>query len=250
VHAALEAGAPVDAIYVDSSRRGDAEVVAVLARASEAGVRTFDLGPGVMEKVADAVSPQAVCAVVGFIDRPLVEVLAASESGSEYGSESGSALGAGSAPTIVCVDVRDPGNLGAMLRVADASGAPGVICCGSSVDLYNPKVVRASAGSIFHVPIALAEDVGTTIESIEAAGVRTLATVARGGKDHVETDLTGRVALLFGNEASGLDEALVTRASGAVTISMPGRAESLNVAMAAAVLCFESARQRKCLYSG
>jgi RNA methyltransferase, TrmH family len=234
VLAAIEAGADVDAVYVDAARRGDDDVAAVLEQARKTRTRTFDLAPGVMQKVADAVNPQAVCAVVGFVDRPLEVVLAGEASG----------------PLVVCVDVRDPGNLGAMLRVADACGAPGVVCCGTSVDPYNPKVVRASAGSIFHVPLAVAEDVDATLEAIGGAGLRTLATVARGGVDHVDCDLTGRVALFFGNEASGLDETFVARLDSAVTIAMPGRAESLNVAMAAAVLCFESARQRKCLYSG
>jgi TrmH family RNA methyltransferase len=234
VRAALEAGAQVEAVYVDAAGREDPEVRAIVELARGRGTRTFELAAGVLARVADAVNPQPVCAVAGFVDVPLVELLEKSESG----------------PLVVCVDVRDPGNLGAVLRVADASGAPGVACLGTTVDPYNPKAARSSAGSIFYVPVAVAEDVDEALAAIGEAGFRTLATAARGGEDYTATDLTGRVALLLGNEASGLTDSIVARSDGTVTIPMPGRAESLNVAMSAAVLCFESARQRRCLYSG
>jgi TrmH family RNA methyltransferase len=111
-------------------------------------------------------------------------------------------------------------------------------------------VVRASAGSIVQVPLAIDEDIEAALAAIDKGGFRALAAVARGGDDYDACDLTGRVAVLYGNEASGLDEAIVAKADGRVSIPMPGQAESLNVAMAAAVICFESARQRRCLYSG
>lgn len=229
MRAALNSGASVEAVYVDAAGRLDSDVGDVIEHVRAAGTRTFELAPGVMQKVADTVNPQAVCAVVGFVDRPLAEVLA----------------GSGEGPLVVCVDVRDPGNLGAVLRVADASGARGVLCCGTSVDPYNPKVVRASAGSIFQVPLVIEESAESAIAVVRAGGFRALAAVAHGGEDYAASDLTGQVALLFGNEASGLDEALLEGLDATVTIPIPGKAESLNVAMAAAVLCFESARQRR-----
>jgi TrmH family RNA methyltransferase len=234
VRAALDSGAPVEAVYVDVGGRDEAEVRAIVELARGRGIRTFELAPGVLARVADAVNPQPVCAVAGFVDVPLEDLLAQTDSG----------------PLVVCIDVRDPGNLGAVLRVADASGAPGVACVGTTVDPYNPKAARSSAGSIFFVPIAVAEDVEDALGAISEAGFRTLATAARGGEEYTATDLTGRVALLLGNEASGLGESIVAGADATITIPMPGRAESLNVAMSAAVLCFESSRQRRCLYSG
>lgn len=227
----------MEAVYVDAAGLGDADAQVVIELARQRGVRTFELAAGVLERVADTVNPQSVCAVAGFVDQPLESLLTAI---------SGDPTG----PLVVCVDVRDPGNLGAVLRVADASGAAGVVCCGTTVDPYNPKAARSSAGSIFQVPLALEEDVVAAVRSIGDAGFRTLGTVARGGEDYIESNLTGRVALLFGNEANGLDEKTLAGLDDGVTIPMPGRAESLNVAMAAAVLCFESARQRRGLYSG
>jgi TrmH family RNA methyltransferase len=143
------------------------------------------------------------------------------------------------------VDVRDPGNLGAVLRVAGATAVSGVICCVGTVDPYNPKVVRASAGSLFHIPIVVSSDAPATLAALASAGFRLLGTSARGGADYAEADLRARVALVFGNEAAGLPEDVMKALDGTVSVPMYGRAESLNVAMAATVLCFEAARQRR-----
>jgi TrmH family RNA methyltransferase len=148
-------------------------------------------------------------------------------------------------PLVVLVDVRDPGNVGTIIRSADAAGAAAVICCAGSGDLYNPKAVRSSAGSIFHIPVVVAPAAGETLDSLGAAGVRRLSTVMRGGEDYSSADLSGRVAIVLGNEASGLGSDLDLSLDGALTIPMEGRAESLNVAMTASVLCFEFARRRR-----
>jgi TrmH family RNA methyltransferase len=146
---------------------------------------------------------------------------------------------------VICVDVRDPGNAGTVLRSAEAAGADGVICCEGSVDVYNPKTVRASAGSLFHVPVVVGESPVTAADAVGAFGLTRLATVAHGAPDYTTADLTGRVAFLLGNEANGLDETVAAAADARVSIPMAGRTESLNVGMAAAVLCFEAARQRR-----
>jgi TrmH family RNA methyltransferase len=151
---------------------------------------------------------------------------------------------------VICIDVRDPGNAGTVLRSAEAAGADGVICCEGSVDVYNPKTVRASAGSLFHVPVIVGGSPAAAVDAVGSFGLTRVATVARGGPDYATTDLTGRVAFLLGNEAHGLPDDVASAADTQVSIPMAGRTESLNVGVAAAVLCFEAARQRRAEHGG
>ncbi len=223
---ALDSRARVESIYVD--RAAGREEEAVVARAAGAGCRVFDLAPGVLERVAGTVSPQAILAVVGAVDVPL------------------SALrSAGADLVVVCADVRDPGNAGTVLRSAEASGAAMVVFCEGSVDVYNPKTVRASAGALFHVPVACAGGPAEVLPALAERGLRRLGTVARGGASYTDTDLRGPIALVLGNEAAGLPDSVGGHLDDLITIPMAGRSESLNVGMAAAVLCFEAARQRR-----
>jgi len=233
VQAALEAGAPVECLFVAANWHSSASTAAVVERASQAGVRTFELGPGVMERVADTVSPQSVCAVVGAIDIGLDELLASSGPSSDAGV------------ILVCVDVRDPGNLGAVLRIASAAGVSGVICCAGTVDPYNPKVVRASAGALFRLPLVADVTAADALERLAGAGYRCWATGPHGGADYASADLDGPTAFVLGNEGAGLPSDVMDRLDGSVTIPMAEGTESLNVAMTAAVLCFEVARRRR-----
>ncbi len=228
--AALDARAPVEAVYYSSEAAGAPGALDVVERAREGGVRVFALQRGVVERVADAVSPQPVLGVVGNVDRPLREVLARAPSG---------------APLVVCVDVRDPGNLGAIVRVADAAGACGVVCCDTCADVFNPKAVRASAGSLFHVPVVVDVGAADVLRVLRDAGYRCVAAVAHGGEDYAAAELGDRVALVLGNEAHGLDDVLLAALDARVSIPMAGGAESLNVAIAAAVVSFELARRHR-----
>lgn len=175
------------------------------------------LGPNVIERVASTTSPQPVIAVVAMRD---LRVPA-------------------DADFVVIVDrLNDPGNAGTLLRCAEAAGAQALICTPGSVDVYNPKVVRASAGSLFRVPV-----VALPWSAITSLGLTTMATSSHLGEVYTDVDLTGPTAIVLGNEAHGLaDDARVDRW---LTIPQHGRAESLNVAMAGAVLLFEVARQRR-----
>lgn len=220
---ALDAGVPVESVYVAS---GASASEAVVSRAADAGAHVYELGPGVLERVADTVTPQPVLAVVPFLDRPLSALREARLS-------------------VVAVDVRDPGNAGTILRSAEAAGADGVLCCEGSVDVYNPKTVRASAGSLFHVPVVAGGDPVEVLREMATWGVHRLATTATGGRDYSEVDLTRPIAFVLGNEANGLSPEIDDEVDERVTIPMVGRSESLNVGMAAAVLCFEAARQRR-----
>jgi TrmH family RNA methyltransferase len=175
----------------------------------------FHLAAGVLERVASTERPQSNLAVVTM---------------PEPARLAGDLI-------VVADQVGDPGNLGTILRSAEAAGADAVVLTPGAVDPFNPKVVRASAGALFHVPV-----VAATIPDVRAAGFRVLGTSSHLGTPHTGLDWSGRVALVLGNEAHGLpDDAPV---DGWVRIEHRGRAESLNVAMAATVLLFEAARAR------
>jgi TrmH family RNA methyltransferase len=227
IRTALDSGVPVESVYVAPAGNDDGQTQRVCDRAVAAGARVFPLAAGVMERVADTVTPQPVLAVLPMLgEPPLPEPVAG-------------------ALVVVLVDVRDPGNAGTVLRAADASGCRAVLFAADSVDPYNPKTIRASAGSLFHVPFAVRPDARGVAAELAAAGYRTLATVVRDGEDYAGLDWSVPTALFLGNESSGLDPALSGELTGSLVIPMEGRAESLNVGVACAVVCFEALRQRR-----
>ena len=229
---AVAAGVAVESIYVDRAGAGfDALCSEVLAAAYASGARIFDLAPGVLARVADTVTPQPIMAVVAQMDRSLADLCPAA--------------GDVAPLIVVCVDVRDPGNAGTILRSAEAAGATGVVCCDGSVDLFNPKTVRASAGALFRVPVVAGGEPAAVLAELGRWDLQRMAAVARGGVTYTDADLTAPLALVLGNEAHGLPEGLEEELDGRLTIPMAGRAESLNAGMAGAVLCFEAARQRR-----
>ena len=223
---ALDAGVQLEAVFVSDDAAHSTHVDLTVSRARAAGVPVVVLERGVMERVATTVTPQPVAGVAPFVDVALEAVLPATL-------------------VVVCVDIRDPGNLGTVVRSAEAAGAGGVVCCDGSADLYNPKVVRASAGSLFHVPVVVGGEPVEILERLGAVGLRRFATVARGGDAPDAVDLCAPVAIVLGNEAHGLPSAVDARLDAQLTVPMAGRTESLNVGMVAAVVCFEAARQRR-----
>lgn len=224
VDAALRAQVEFEGLYLDVER-SDTHTLALAERAESQGVRVFALSPGVLEKISDAQSPQPVIAAVRFVPRTLMDI-------SLHGC------------VLIAHDVRDPGNVGTMIRTADAAGATAVILSGHSVDPYNPKTLRATAGSIFHVPVVLHHDLAEVLEACHRSGRRSFAAVVRGGVDHYRAPLGGDVALVLGNESEGLDDAEISLCTDTVSISMVGANESLNVAVAASLLVFEAFHQR------
>jgi tRNA(Leu) C34 or U34 (ribose-2'-O)-methylase TrmL len=140
--------------------------------------------------------------------------------------------------------VRDPGNAGTVLRSADAAGADAIVFTDTSVDVYNPKTVRASAGSLFHLPVVRGAPAREAVALLRERGLRVLAATPDGEETIYETDLTGPTAVLFGNEAWGLPGEARALADRAVRIPIRGKSESLNLAAAAALFLFESVRQR------
>jgi len=145
----------------------------------------------------------------------------------------------------VAVEISEPGNAGTLIRIADAMGADAVVLGGNSVDPYNGKCLRASAGSIFSIPVVTEPDAAQAVSMLGQAGLQVVATTVDGEVSLDEADLSGPTGWLFGPEAHGLPPDLAEMATHRVHIPMPGRAESLNVAAAAAICLYQSARAHR-----
>ncbi|KWT57361.1 RNA methyltransferase [Streptomyces albus subsp. albus] len=197
-----------------------------------AGVPVHYAADATIAELSQTVTPQGLVGVCRFLDSPFEEILAAR-------------------PKLVAVlaNVRDPGNAGTVLRCADAAGADAVVLTDASVDLYNPKSVRASVGSLFHLPVAVGVPVEQVVAGLRDAGVRIVAADGAGAADlDAELDagtMSGPTAWVFGNEAWGLPEETRALADAVVRVPIHGKAESLNLATAAAVCLYASARAQR-----
>jgi TrmH family RNA methyltransferase len=201
-------------------------------QAAADGIAVHEVSGEIMAELAQTITPQGVLAVCRFIDVPLAKLAAADP-----------------ALVVVLANVRDPGNAGTVLRTADAAGAQGVVFAAASVDPYNSKCVRSSAGSLFHLPVVAGVPLTETVSTLHGSGLRVLAAdgsaarsvdaAARAG------ELAGPTAWLFGNEAWGLPAELLELADEALAVPIYGQAESLNLAAAAAVCLYASATSQR-----
>lgn len=196
----------------------------LLAQAEAAGAVVHRAPAGALTKAAGTVTPQAVATIAALpSDPPLTAAPLA----------------------LVAVDLNDPGNAGTLLRSAEASGVDLVVFAGDSVDPYNPKCVRAAAGSLFRLPVVRAVATDAALAGLRAAGVRLLGMVARGGTVYDHVDYAVPSAVVLGSEAHGLPTGVEASLDELVTIPMSGPTESLNVGMAGTIVCFEALRQRR-----
>ncbi|MCM3656823.1 RNA methyltransferase [Agromyces mediolanus] len=196
-------------------------------RARERGIDVEFVTEQVLESMADTVTPQGFVAVCRQFPTAVKDVFAAE-------------------PKLIAIleEVRDPGNLGTIVRAADAAGADAVILTGRAVDLYNPKVVRSSTGSIFHLPVAIGAELDDVVTRARAAGLTVLAADVKGDDllaVRTEGLLAQPTAWIFGNEARGLDQEKLALSDRAVVVPIYGNAESMNLATAASVCLYESA---------
>ncbi len=195
--------------------------------AIDAGVDVEFVTEHVLDAMADTMTPHGFVAVCHQFPTSVKNIFAAK-------------------PKLIAIleEVRDPGNAGTIIRAADAAGADAVIFTGRSVDIYNPKVVRSSTGSIFHLPVAMAATLEDVRDRVRAAGLQLLAADVK-GEDLLsarnEGLLVSPTAWLFGNEARGLSDENLALADRAITVPMYGQAESMNLATAASVCLYESA---------
>ena len=220
---ALAAGAFIETVFVEGEGNE-----ALAEDAEGRGASVVEVQPGVLARAGDARTPQGVAAIVGMVDVPLSDL---------HVDDLRLA--------VVCVDLQDPGNAGTVLRGAAASGAGAVIFSAGAVDVFNPKAVRASAGAVFQVPVTVAPTAEEALDQMAGWGLRRMAADASSGRDYRDCRLSDPIALVLGSESHGLPASLVSHVDETVRIPMERGVESLNVAMAACILCFEAARQRR-----
>jgi len=203
----------------------------LLAAAREVGARISPVDDRAADSLSDTVTPQGLVGVCDLLDVPAA-----------------AALGDRPRLVVVCAAIADPGNVGTVIRVADAAGADAVLLAGDTVDPHNGKAVRASTGSVFHLPLARDRDSAAVLDACVAAGLTLLVTDGGGELDlhdpRADAVLAGPVAWVFGGEAHGVPAAVSRRADHRVRVPIHGRAESLNLAAAAAVCLYASVAAR------
>ncbi|MFT4146387.1 MAG: RNA methyltransferase [Mobilitalea sp.] len=192
------------------------------------GIEYELLTDSVFKEVSETKTPQGILATVKQANYQLEDLLKAPD-----------------ACLLLLEDIRDPGNMGTMIRTAEGAGITGIIFGDSTVDIYNPKVIRSTMGSIYRMPFYQAKDFYHTISQTKEQGITVFAAHLMGASYDAENYFKGKCAFLIGNEANGLSERAVQEADKLIKIPMAGQVESLNAAIAAAILMYEAARQRR-----
>jgi len=227
LESALAAGIRLKALYVSEQASKSEGLRSVLNSAAKRSVPEHLVSDRIMEKIADTESPQGIAAIAERPARSLSEIEVHSDSF-----------------ILICDSIQDPGNLGSLIRSADAAGFSAVILLPGSCDPYAPKVLRSTAGSIFNLPVVM-----STLAELRAwlnkNGIRLAVADAHKGRSLFEADIAGPLAIALGSEAHGIGEGLKAAADLMVSIPLLGKAESLNVAAAGAVIMFEAARRRR-----
>jgi TrmH family RNA methyltransferase len=223
---ALSAGIQLETVAVADSA-DDAEIRELTAESARAGVKTIAVTSAVLAAISPVRTPSGIVAIAKIKSVPVAAAF-------------------GPRPQLVVVlhEIQDPGNVGAVIRVAEACGATGVVASAGTADPFGWKALRGAMGSAFRLPVAYGAPHLEYRSALEQAGVSLLAAVPRGGTLLPSADLRKPVAILLGGEGAGLPPDLLGAANGRVTIPMQSGVDSLNVAASAAIILYEAARQR------
>lgn len=189
--------------------------------------KVYTVKDSLFEKISETVNPQGILAVCHIKEFDVTNV--------DYSN---------SPFFVVLENVTDPGNMGTLIRTADAAGADGIFLSKGCVDIYNPKVIRATMGSIFHLPIYRNLNLMDLMEDFKNNNVKTLAAHLKGTSTPYKVDMTTACAVIIGNEANGLSDEISEMGADLVKIPMPGKAESMNAGIAGGILIYEAVRQR------
>lgn len=225
VREALQEQVSIERVLVSAQLAGVRGGTELMADMEAQGLELYSVDDKIFREISDTETPQGVLAVLKKQCYSLEQLADATF-------------------LVVLEDIQDPGNLGTLIRTADAAGASGVLLSRGCADLYNPKVLRSTMGSLFHIPIVTGLDLLQAVPLLQKAGVQFLAAHLDGQVPYFHVDMQGKTAILIGNEANGLSTEISGLADTLVRIPMPGRAESLNASVAGAVLIYELVRQR------
>ncbi len=231
-------------VYVSASFLEDPQSEPLLA-----GKRYEVLSDTVFAHVSDTQTPQGILCVMRMRDDTGEEILAGSRKSASAWRESSvgsnESLAGKNGLWLVLESLQDPGNLGTVFRTAEGVGTAGIVLDAATADVYNPKTIRATMGSLYRVPFVVTEDLPGMLARMKARGIRIFAADLRGSVDYADCDYTGDTAFLIGNEGNGLSDEVLSAADTCVRIPMRGNLESLNASVAAAVLLYEADRQRR-----
>lgn len=225
VEEALKEGIKIHKILVSDKLSDTNHGSEILEMVINGGYSVFTLPHKLFMEVSDTQNPQGILAVLPIKNFSIEDI---------YDDKNF---------FIILDSIQDPGNMGTIIRTADAAGATGVIVSKGCVDVYNPKVLRSTMGSVFHVPICVSEDIFEVMESMKKRNIKICASHLEGNYDYFEMEYKKSIAIVIGNEANGISEKVKNYADILVRIPMPGRAESLNASVAAGILMYEVLRK-------
>lgn len=226
VEEALSEKAEIERILISERlpyNKGGEEII---AKVRSAGFNYYSLSEKLFKEISDTESPQGIMAVLKARNWNLPDIIEDRNN------------------ILVLESLQDPGNMGTIIRTADAAGITGVILSKGCVDIYNPKVLRSTMGSVFRVPIYISNDLHETIQTMKSKGIKVYAAHLKGNINYFEANFKVNTAIVIGNEANGISDDVAEVSDMLVKIPMIGRAESLNASVAASLLMYESVRQR------
>jgi TrmH family RNA methyltransferase len=225
IEEALESNAKIKYCLCSENIKND-RAEELIKGMKQKGIKVYVVEDDVLKDVSDTVSPQGILAVIEK---------------QEYDIES---LKKKSSLIVIADKIQDPGNLGTIIRTSDAAGADAVILTSGTVDPYSTKVLRSTMGSVFHIPVVFVPDILKFISDIKEDEFTVFITSLEASKSCYDEDYRRKTAIVVGNEANGVDDSIVYEADRLIRIPMPGKAESLNAAVASGILLFEIVRQR------
>jgi TrmH family RNA methyltransferase len=223
---ALNEEEKIASIFMSEQFLSTGESKEILARAAARSIKTYALPDRLFKAISDTESPQGILAIIKARHRNINQLPA-----------EGNLL-------VILETLQDPGNMGTIIRTADAAGFTGIIVSQGCVDVYNPKVLRSTMGSIFHIPLFFSDNLGETIQILKSKGTKIYAAHLKGTSNYFQLDMHNDTAIIIGNESKGISAEIAALADELVKIPMIGKAESLNASVAAALLMYESVRQR------
>ena len=220
------------AVYVAESFTQNTENESVLkdiqVKCEQAGAIYEIVADHVFKSVSDTQTPQGIMAVVAMPEYDLEQLLAGEKT-----------------HLLILESIQDPGNLGTMVRTGEGAGVTGVIMNKTTVDLFNPKTIRSTMGSIYRVPVFVAENLAETMKELQTKGISLYAAHLKGEHDYTQENYTSACGFLIGNEGNGLSDEIANLADTYIKIPMEGQVESLNAAISASLLMYEANRQRR-----
>ncbi|RKD32532.1 TrmH family RNA methyltransferase [Thermohalobacter berrensis] len=222
----LNSNAEIEYILYSDSLLNVKDGDSILEKLKSKGYTLYNITDNILKKISDTMNPQGIIAVVKINSIVLEDILTTNN-------------------ILILLDrIQDPGNMGTIIRTAEALGATGILVTEGCVDIYNPKVVRATMGSIFRVPIVFLDDTKEKIKYLKSKGIQIIATSLDTNKFCHEVDFKNDFILVVGNEASGVSDEILRASTEIIKIPMVGKAESLNAAMAFGITMYEARRQR------